>query len=289
MSTRALAAPRIRGTLSAAMADSVFWIVPILVTAVFVWLIGDIIWHGVGQISWDFLTQSPRSSGRTGGIAPILVSTFLVVLIAICVAGPLALGTAILLADLVPAGSRSGRWIRRSLDLLAGIPSIVFGLFGNLVFCNLLGLGFSILSGGLTLACMALPIVVRAAEESLRGVPTGCRRGALALGMPRHRAILLVNVPIALPGIIDGLMLGIGRSIAETAALVFTSGYVDRMPGSLLDSGRTIAVHIFDLSMNVTGGDSRAYASALVLIGLLLVIGGLLAVTSRLVQHRQGR
>jgi phosphate transport system permease protein len=262
------------------------WIVPFLIVALSGWLVTDIVMHGIGQMSWEFFTTDPRRSGRAGGIAPILVSTALVVLVATVVAAPLALGTAILLTDYVPASSPAARWIRRSLDILAGIPSIVFGLFGNVVFCNYFGLGFSLLSGGLTLACMALPIIMRAAEESLRDVPDGCRQGAVALGMPRHRAVLLVILPIASPGIIDGLFLGIGRSLAETAALVYTSGYVDRMPQSLYDSGRTLSVHIFDLSMNVTGGDARAYASSLGLIGILLVLSGLSSAASRLAQCR---
>jgi phosphate transport system permease protein len=210
-----------------------------------------------------------------------------VALVAIAVALPLSLGTAMLLTDFVPKGSRAARWIRRSLDVLAGVPSIIFGMFGNLLFCHVLGLGFSLLAGGLTLACMALPIMTRAAEESLRGVSPACRQGALALGMPKHRAALLVTVPIALPGIIDGLFLGVGRALAETAALIFTSGYVDRMPESLADSGRTLAVHIYDLSMNVTGGDARAYAASLVLIGLLLMLSGFSTVISRIAQRGQ--
>jgi phosphate transport system permease protein len=232
------------------LTDVCIWTVPILVAGISAWLAADILWRGMGQISWEFLFTAPRSSGRAGGIAPILVSTALVVSVAAAVALPLALGTAILLTDFLPTSSRTGRWIRHSLDILAGVPSIVFGLVGNVVFCNFLGLGFSLLAGGLTLACMVLPIVMRAAEQSLRGIPIGCRHGAVALGMPRYRAVLQVLVPIALPGILDGLLLGIGRALAETAALVYTSGYVDRMPGSLSDSGRTLAVHIFLLVLS---------------------------------------
>jgi len=277
---------RVRESGTGWLIAALVWIVPFLIVAVSGWLVADIVIHGMEHMSWEFFTTDPRRSGRAGGIAPILVSTALVVLVATVVATPLALGTAILLTDYVPASSQAARWIRRSLDILAGIPSIVFGLFGNVVFCNYFGLGFSLLSGGLTLACMALPIIMRAAEESLRDVPDGCRQGAVALGMPRHRAVLLVILPIASPGIIDGIFLGIGRSLAETAALVYTSGYVDRMPASLYDSGRTLSVHIFDLSMNVTGGDARAYASSLGLIGILLVLSGLSSAASRLAQRR---
>src|SRR5690606_17242027 len=135
-----------------------------------------------------------------------------------------------------------------------------------------LGLGFSILSGGLTLACMLLPILVSTAEAGLRAVPDSYRLSAAALGMTRAATLIRLLLPIAAPALAAGLLLGIGRAVAETAALLFTSGYVDRMPGSLLDSGRALALHIFDLSMNVPGGDVPAYASALVLVAMLLCI-----------------
>jgi phosphate transport system permease protein len=171
--------------------------------------------------------------------------------------------------------------------VLAGMPSIVFGLFGNALFSIWLGLGFSILSGGLTLACMVLPILIRTTEAGLRGVPPDWRMGAAALGLSRLAALWQVLLPAATSAIIAGLMLGIGRALAESAALIFTSGYVDRMPGSLLDSGRALAVHIFDLTMNVPGGEQAAYASALVLVGLLIVINGaVLFATHRLLRRR---
>jgi phosphate transport system permease protein len=136
-------------------------------------------------------------------------------------------------------------------------------------------MGFSILSGGLTLACMILPILIRTAEQGLRMVPDEWRLGAAALGVSRASALRQVLIPAAAPALTAGLVLGIGRAMAETAALVFTSGYVDRMPSSLLDSGRALSVHIYDLAMNVAGGDRNAYASALILIMLLIAINSL--------------
>jgi phosphate transport system permease protein len=135
-----------------------------------------------------------------------------------------------------------------------------------------LGLGFSILSGGLTLACMALPIFVRTAAAGLRAVPQEWRRAAAALGLSQLTTLRQVVIPAATPALVAALLLAIGRSIAETAALLFTSGYVDRMPSSWLDSGRALSVHIHDLAMNVAGGESSAYASALVLVAILLGI-----------------
>ena len=145
------------------------------------------------------------------------------------------------------------------------MPSIVFGLFGNAFFCVALGLGFSILSGGLTLACMILPLMIRATEEGLRAVPQELRLGAAALGLGPAAVFWRLLLPVALPGLAVGLVLGMGRALAETAALLFTSGYVDRMPTSLLDSGRALSIHVYDLAMNVAGGEPRAYATALIL------------------------
>ncbi len=254
------------------LATAVVWTVAIVVSASFLLLISNIVWEGMGQISWTFLTDTPRNAGREGGIAPILVSTLLILAVCIAVSVPIGLGAAILLAEYSSDQHRFGRFIRRSLDVLAGMPSIIIGLFGNAFFCITLGLGFSILSGGLTLACMVLPIFIRAAEEGFRAVPDAYRHNAAALGLSQVTTLYHVLLPVALPAVVVGLILGIGRALAETAALIFTSGYVDRMPGSLLDSGRALSVHIFDLSMNVPGGERNAYGAALVLLILLLTI-----------------
>jgi phosphate transport system permease protein len=256
------------------LASTLVWSAAALVTATFCWLLGDILWHGLSQISWTFLTAPPRNAGREGGIGPILVSTALILGVCLGVSVPIGVGTAVLLAEFTTDSSLFGRLTRRSLDVLSGVPSIVFGLFGNAFFCKTLGLGFSILSGGLTLACMVLPILIRSTEEGFRAVPTGYRLSAAALGLSRTTTLFHLLLPAAVPGLLVGLVLGVGRAIAETAALIFTSGYVDRMPESLLDSGRALSIHIFDLSMNVSGGDAHAYASALVLVVLLLAING---------------
>lgn len=245
------------------------------VAAVLLWILGDMVWQGVQHLSWEFLTEEPARFGRAGGIAPILVSTLLILLVAILVSVPLGLGTSVWLAEYSRKGGRTAAGIRLSLDVLAGVPSIVFGLFGNAFFCRFLGMDSSILAGGLTLACMILPIFIRTCELGLAAVNNDWRLAAAGLGMSRISVIWHVLIPAAAPAIVAGMMLGIGRATAETAALIFTSGYVDRMPESLLDSGRALSVHIYDLTMNVSGGDAAAYASALVLVVLIVLINTL--------------
>ncbi|MBG0808032.1 phosphate ABC transporter permease PstA [Methylosinus sp. H3A] len=253
-----------------ALIRTVIWIAASILAMAFVWLLFDLLRQGYGRIDWSFLTTAPRNAGRDGGIAPILVSTFLIIVVAMVLAGPLGLATALFLSDFARAGGRLARWTGLSLDVLAGTPSIIFGLFGGAFFCVFLGLGFSILSGGMTLACMALPVLIRTIESGLRATPDEWRLGAAALGVSRATMLWRIVIPAAAPSLAAGLMLGIGRAMAETAALMFTSGYVDRMPSSLFDSGRALSVHIYDLTMNVSGGDRNAYASALALIALLI-------------------
>jgi len=262
----------IRVRWSESLMTLVVWFAVTLVVAIFLWLLADLLVHGISKLSWDFLIEAPTNAGRDGGIGSILVSTLLLLLVALAATVPLGLGAAIYLSEYARHSGALARFIRISLDVLAGVPSIVFGLFGNALFCVWLGFGFSIWSGGLTLACMMLPIFIRLTESGLSSVPSEWRRGAAALGLTRIAALWHVLLPVAAPVITAGLMLSIGRALAETAALIFTSGYVDRMPSALSDSGRALSVHIYDLSMNVTGGDESAYGAALVLIVLLLVI-----------------
>lgn len=243
-----------------------------VVLAGFAWLVGDVLWRGLPGVSWAFLTEAPRSGGRAGGIAPILVATAWIVALAVAIALPLALASAVWLVEFAGRRRRLRRAVDVSLDVLAGVPSIVFGLFGNAVFARAFGFGFSILSGGLTLACMALPIMVRLAMVGLQAVPGELRQGAAACGLSHWTTLTRLLLPAAAPALLAGTLLGIGRALAETAALIFTSGYVDRFPGSVFDSGRAMSVHIYDLAMNVPGGEPNAYASALVLVALIVTI-----------------
>lgn len=248
------------------------WLAVCLVAGAFLCILFDLLREGAAGLSWTFLSALPADAGRAGGIASVLVSTLWILAVSISIALPLGLGTAMWLAEFTSVDGVYGRLVRRSLDVLAGVPSIVFGLFGNAFFCVYLGMGYSILAGGLTLSCMVLPLLIRSTEEGFRAVPPEYRLAAAALGVSRAHILYKVLLPAAVPGLAVGLVLGIGRALAETAALLFTSGYVARMPGSLLDSGRSLSIHIYDLSMNVPGGEANAYTSALVLVLLLLLV-----------------
>jgi len=254
------------------LAAVVVWAVAAILIALLAWILIDILVRGLSAWSWDFLWRAPADAGRSGGIGPIILSTLLILLVTLAVAGPVSLSAAVALADAQNRRHPFFRLIRRSLDVLAAVPSIVFGLFGNAFFCVTLGLGYSILSGGLTLACMILPILVQTSEQALRGVPDEYRQGAAALGLSRTTRFWRIELPVAAPALGAGWVLGIGRALAETAALLFTAGYVTRAPESLFDSGRALSVHIYDLAMNVPGGNPRAYATAAVLVFLLLGI-----------------
>ncbi len=256
------------------------WVFTGLVLASYFALLYEVSRHGFQNFGIDYLLQNPADSGRQGGVFSILVSTILILFTTLVVATPIGLATAVLLAEFARHSNRLGKAVSFSLDVLAAVPSIVFGLFGNALFCKKLGMGFSILSGGITLACMALPLLIRTTEMSIRAVPLEYRLSGSALALSKISILWHLILPAATPGLIAGLILGIGRALAETAALIFTSGYVDRMPESLWDSGRALSIHIFDLSMNVPGGEANAYKSALLLIVLILVTNSIATIVT---------
>ncbi|RMG08549.1 MAG: phosphate ABC transporter permease PstA [Planctomycetota bacterium] len=245
------------------------WASALLVAIAFAWIAGDLLAGGWERLSADFLWAAPRDAGRGGGVGPMLAATVWILAVCVGAAAPVGLGTAVLLAEITVEDGPLARAVRASLDVLAGVPSIVFGLFGNAFFCQVLGLGFSVLSGGLTLACMVLPLLIRFAEEGLRAIPPEQRRAAAALGLSRATTLRWVLLPAAAPALAAGLALGVGRAMAETAALLFTSGSVDRAPRSAFDAGRALSVHVYELAANVPGGEASARATALVLLALV--------------------
>ncbi len=260
------------------------WFCGLLLLFFFIYLFSDIAQQGFSQVTFKFLVTEPLSAGRAGGIAPMLVSTLLLLTLCLLVSLPIGIASAIYLAEYTDETQWFSRIIQTNLNVLASVPSIVMGLFGYAFFVVALGLGFSILAGALTLACMVLPLLIRNIEDSLRNIPDEYRINATALGLSRFRTIFQILLPMATRGILLAVILSIGRAMAETAALLYTSGYVSRMPESVLDSGRSLSVHIFDLSMNVPGGEQNAYASAFTLIVLLLMINIITLGLSRKIQ-----
>lgn len=234
-------------------------------------LLAGTVSRGAPGVTLALLLEDPSDAGRSGGLAPILVGTLAVLLVALLAVLPVGLGAAVWLSEFAPRRGRAVGAVRFGLDTLAGVPSVVFGLFGMSLFVDVLGLGWSILSGGLTLATMVLPVFVRAAEEGLRAVPWDQRAGALALGLTRAATLRRVLLPQASPGIAAGLGLALGRCLAETAVVMFTAGASVRWPTSVHDPARTLAYHVYLLAVEVPGGAPRAWAAALVLLAMVVL------------------
>jgi len=251
--------------------------------AVLVFVVGFVLAGGFRNLSWAFLTQPILDMGREGGILPAIVGTLMMVFVAVGIAGPLGVASAIYLAEYTIEG-RVTQTIRFGINCLAGVPSIIFGLFGFILFVVMLGFGWSILSGGLSLAAMILPTIIRTAEEALRSVPREYRDVAASLGASRWQVVTRSVLPYALPGILTGIILGIGRSIEETAVVIFTAGSAVQMPHSLFDSARTMSVHFYLLAREGISNE-KAYATAAVLICTILVIN----TTAYVVMHRMMR
>jgi phosphate ABC transporter permease subunit PstA len=255
-------------------------------TAALVFVIGFVLAGGFRHLSWAFLTQPILDMGRAGGILPAIVGTLLMVFVAVGIAGPLGVASAIYLAEYTVEG-RVTQTIRFGVNCLAGVPSIIFGLFGFILFVVLLGFGWSILSGGLSLAAMILPTIIRTAEEALRSVPREYRDVAASLGATRWQVVTRSVLPYALPGILTGIILGVGRSIEETAVVIFTAGSAVQTPTSLFDSARTMAVHFYILAREGIS-NQNAYATAAVLICTILIINTLAyAIMHRMMRGRR--
>lgn len=233
-----------------------------------------IISRGLSAISWEFLTEMPRNSMTEGGILPCIVGTVALALGALAVAFPIGVGTAIYLNEYARQGKRVAA-IRFAIANLAGVPSVVFGLFGLAFFCTVLKMGVSLMAGALTLGVMSLPVIIGAAEEALKSVPDTYREASLGLGASKWQTICRVVVPSALPGILTGSILALGRAAGETAPIMFTGAvfFTPDLPGSPFDEVMALPYHIYVLATAGTHiGETRnlQYGTALVLITLVL-------------------
>ncbi len=265
-----MALPRLSPRVTQGLALATLWLLTAVTVGVLLYIVGFVLRHGLPEIDGAFLTEGPRDMGRAGGILPMVVGTLYVTLVGVAVATPLGLGTAIYLTEYTREGLLT-RVVRFGAECLAGVPSIIFGLFGFVFFVITLGMGWSVLAGGLTLAFMILPTVIRTAEEAIKSVPASYREVAYTLGASKWQTILKVVLPSALPGIATGLILGIGRSISETAAVIFTAGSSLKMPLSLFDPARTMSVHFYLLAREGISFP-KAYATAAVLVIAILLI-----------------
>jgi len=241
---------------------------------VIAYIVIDIVWKGAPVISWTFLTAFPKASGYEGGIFPAIVGTACLVTGTILVALPLGMAAAIYLSEYARQG-RLTRTIRLAIVTLAGVPSIVFGLFGLGLFVYFFGFQVSIISGSLTLACMILPTIIVSSEESLRAVPRTLREGSLALGATKWQTIRTNVLPYSVPGMITGAILGIGRAAGETAPILFTAAVAFKpfLPRGIFDEVMALPYHLYYLATQVHEKDKvlpYTYGTALVLLLLVL-------------------
>jgi len=229
--------------------------------------------RGWRAISWEFLTQAPKDSMTAGGILPCIVGTLALCLMTIFVALPIGMASAIYLNEYATQG-KLVRFIRLGINNLAGVPSIVFGLFGLAFFCIVLKMGVSIASGGLTLGIMTLPVIIGASEEALKSVPNTYREASLAMGATKWQTVRKVVLPCAFPGIITGSILGISRAAGETAPIMYTGAvfFTPNLPTSILDEVMALPYHIYVLATAGTHIEATRhlqYGTALVLIVLV--------------------
>ena len=246
------------------------WTLTGLTVGILFFIIFFILFNGVPQITWSFLSTNPEDMGRSGGILSTIVSTLYLIAISLLVATHLGLGTAIYLTEYTREGMVT-RIIRFGTECLAGIPSIILGLFGFAIFVMSFGWGWSLVSGGLTMSVMLLPTIIRTSEESIRAVPQEYREVAFSLGVGKWQAITQVVLPSALPGIVTGIVLSIARCIEETAVVIFTAGSSLRFPNSVFESGRTMSVHFYILAREGISMP-QAYGTAAILILSILII-----------------
>ncbi len=241
----------------------------VITVSVFVLLVGYILVKGVPHIKLDLFAFKYTSENVS--LFPALVNTITMTLVSLLIAVPLGIFAAIYLVEYAKRGNKIVGVIRMTAETLAGIPSIVYGLFGMLFFVTALGWSYSMLAGAFTLSIMILPLIIRTTEEALISVSDSYREGSFGLGAGRLRTVFRIVLPSAVPGILSGVILSIGRIVGETAALIYTAGTVADIPADLLSSGRTLAVHMYALSNEGLYID-QAYATAVVLIVIVFGI-----------------
>ena len=265
------------------IAKILIWMAALSTMAVMALIVFQVLWEGLPVLSLSFFLDSPRSMGREGGIFSTIIGTFALTIVAILFATPLGVGTAIFLWEYTREG-RISRIIRFGIGCLAGVPSIIFGLFGFVFFVIYLNMGWSILSGGLTMAALILPTIISATEEALKAIPYSFREVSYSLGGTKWQTVTRAVIPSALPGIFTGIILGICRSIEETAVVILTAGSSLLIPTSLFSPVRTMSVHFYILAREGISME-MAYGTGAALILLVLVVN----IVANFLLHRYAR
>ncbi len=258
------------------VAFGLFRLLSLCVVLILFAILGFIIYKGVGVINWEFISTAPREGMTAGGIWPAIVGTFYLMVGSALFAFPIGVMSGIYMNEYAPKG-KLVRFIRVMTNNLSGIPSIVFGLFGMALFVNYLGFGDSILAGSLTLGLLCVPIVIRTTEEALKAIPDTLREGSRALGATKLQTIWHVILPMAMPNVITGLILALGRVSGETAPILFTCAayFLPQLPQSVLDQCMALPYHLYVISTSGTDMEAQlpiAYGTALVLILIVLAV-----------------
>lgn len=251
----------------------------VLTFALLVFLVGYILVKGIPYLSADLFSLNYTSENLS--LLPSLINTFILTVLSLVIAAPLGIFAAIYLVEYARKGSKLVKVIRITAETLSGIPSIVYGLFGMLFFVTYLKWGYSLLAGACTVAIMILPLIMRTTEEALKAIPDSYREGSYGLGAGKLRTVFAVVLPSAVPGILAGVILSIGRIVGETAALIYTAGTVAALPDGVLSSGRTLAVHMYVLASEGLYM-KQAYATAVILVLIVIAIN---ALSSRLAKQ----
>lgn len=254
------------------------WLSALVTMSVVITIVGYILIKGMPNLNMDLFAWKYNTTNLS--MTPALINTFIMIVLALLVALPIGVFSAIYLVEYAKRGSKLVKIIRMTTETLQGIPSIVFGLFGFLFFVIGLGWNYSLLSGVLTMVIMILPLIMRTTEEALISVPDSYREGSFGLGAGKLRTVFKVVLPTAIRGILSGVILAIGRMVGETAALIFTAGTMAKIPENLFSSTRTLSVHMYAL-LNEGLYQEQAYATAVILLIFVLVMNALSGYVAR--------
>ena len=273
-----------RQKITAVLLRILVYLATIITVGALLFVVGYILVKGIPNLSWKLFEWKYTTENLS--LMPALLNTILMTALSLLIAVPLGVFAAIYLVEYAKRGSKLVSIIRMNAETLAGIPSIVYGLFGMLFFVTALKLGFSMLSGALTISIMILPVILRTSEEALMSVPDSYREGSFGLGAGRLRTVFRVVLPDAIPGILAGVILGVGRTVGETAALLYTAGTSSDTVSGIMDSARTLSVHMYALSQEGLY-IKQTYATAVVLLVIVVGINALSATLAKRVTKRK--